>query len=167
MDKKVVSIEVGRDFSYIISMYEDFIQEIIYIPRDYKAEEIISAMLYLIPFNSLEDIICYDANGLGVMIGEAIGESSLKKLIKPMNYKEIVESAVALDFAKKKLSEIDTCKYLSGFEYLEFKKLCDEINNLEAKQVGFTLKLAQKDKSIGKARASCYLQGLYMLMNNK
>lgn len=167
MENKVISIEIGRDFNYIISMYKDAIQSIVYVPRDYKTEEIIDVMLHATPVDSPEDIVCYDVNGFGIMIKDELEKSSLKILSKPMTNKEVVDSAVALDLAKIKLLDVSTRRNLSGFEFLEFKKLCDEVYNLELKQKGTNLRLSKKDESIGHTRASCYLQGLYVLMNNK
>ena len=166
MNNKIISIDMGIDFSYMIAMSRGRIDNMFFIPKDYKADEIMEIALCDIQYSG-GDIICYDQNGIGAVISDATINNpnfGCKNVMKPLNSTDIVSAGRLLDKAKEKLLDYALNSRLNGFQQIEFKKLCAEINNLEYKQnMARIVTLSKIDKNIGSTRAKCFLNGLYVL----
>ena len=175
MKKSIISIEVSRsqaskeELSYVIAMNEDKITDILYVQGNNTAKDLINTILSNIPIRSEEDIICYDANGVGIAISDVTinnEDFGYKKNMKPLHYTEVQHAGMLLDKAKEKLIDY-AFNAQSDLNCGEFKRLSQEVNNLEFKQRAGKVVLAQRDDNIGHTRASCFLNALYVLESNQ
>ena len=164
---KIISIELGIDLYYVISLSDSGIGNILCFPTDYNIDEVIEGVLLNIPISSTDDKLVYDKNGMGMMIQDTLLKKEYAHLldiaesIEPKDFSKIVLTLVK---AKDRLNDCGKNNNLVGFEYLEFKKLIDEINNLEISiNPNGIVKLVKKDRGIGNTRATCFLNGLYQM----
>ncbi len=158
MEYKCISIDFSRGYgdnpiskSCIIFTDNKSIEKIITFPVDYTNEQCLDCIIDSYGKNNL---FIFDKNGLGIAIEDYLLEKDIQ------NYKTIDFKRLPLVYAiaKERIMEIAINSNFDSFSKIEFKKIVDELDNIEIiSNPQHVLKLQRKTIDNLTGRAYCYL----------
>ena len=164
-----IIIDITSNSKYALVMTSNEIVDFLYPPSDYTVEDFIVFIKNSGYLDNGVSTAYYDNRGEGKQIEELISNKYPRLDIdfRPLPCINHQKSTLIL-IAKEQVVDYGARSNFDLSKLVEFRKLYDEIDNLDVSMKSNNmLVMVKKDETIGDQRATCFLNGLYILNKGK
>jgi hypothetical protein len=169
---KIISLELARregrsnNDMYGIIFENNQIYDFIFVPSDYTVNEFTDVIIneHYIPANTK---IIFDRNGIGIYLDDCFKAKNISNYEINIIHSDRKLMCVMYGKAKELAINLAMNSRFDSIGKIEFKKMLDELDNIEVevKCGEARLKVIDKDKPV--TRALCYLQYLSLVTDVK